>query len=397
MVQKEVTAHPIFSDLSNIAYQISPSLQSHALNFAEKVSSSFSGRFSSINHVPFPQVVDIELTAICNLRCRMCWWWGENGIAKKISSEGGTLIKNMLDTSEIFNIVDEVSANKSSLYLSGAEIFTRKDIPEILEYISSKGIPTSFTTNGTLIKDLHIDLLSKMRNLRINFSIDGLQEIHDSIRGKGNFTKTTEVIRKLARAKQGNRFPYIVTNTTFSPDIVGKLHELVAYLISLGADSISFQHLWFTDDGVAKLHKQRLLRDFGIVDNGVDSHVISNLPIEPLDYFASEVVEIQKRRYAVPVRVNPRLTKDQILRYYADLSFSKRKACPIPWNKILIKANGEIMFCPDEWVTEFSLGNIREKSIGEVWNGLGAQEFRKSLKENGLFPICARCCSINMN
>jgi len=41
-----------------------------------------------------------------------------------------------------------------------------------------------------------------------------------------------------------------------------------------------------------------------------------------------------------------------------------------------IKANGDVMFCPDEWITEFKLGNIKENNIDQLWNNEQAQKFR---------------------
>ena len=60
-----------------------------------------------------------------------------------------------------------------------------------------------------------------------------------------------------------------------------------------------------------------------------------------------------------------------------------------------MKANGDVMFCPDEWMNDFKLGNVRESGIDAMWNGEKAGKFRKELYRSKLFPACARCCAIN--
>jgi radical SAM protein with 4Fe4S-binding SPASM domain len=93
--------------------------------------------------------------------------------------------------------------------------------------------------------------------------------------------------------------------------------------------------------------------------------------------------------------MHPKLTKEQIVRYYMDLSFKKRDRCFLAWASIIIKANGDVMFCPDEWMTDFKLGNVKNTRIDKMWNGKNAVKFRKELYKRRLFPACARCCAIN--
>lgn len=397
MVIKESSKHPYLSALSRFAYKISPEVQNRGMNISESLLNIMNRGYLTIDRVPFPETVDIELTPICNLRCRMCWWWGENGIAKQMAKNKDPLMYEKLSTTEVLTIMDEVADNNSSLYLSGAEVFTRPDIMEILKYAHSNNIPTALTTNGTLIKDYQIRELSKMNNLRLNFSIDGLEKTHDYIRGKGNFEKTITVIKKLLETRGVNRYPVINTNTTFSSEILGEVHNLIDFLINLKVDGISFQHLWFTSESQAKQQSDRMITDFNIDERGHFSHVITTFPLEYIEKLASEVDNIQRHRYRVPVRINPRLSRDQIIKYYTDLDFSKRTKCFVPWNKILIKADGKAMFCPDEWITKWEIGNIRNQSISELWNNDKAVLFRNSLISKGLFPICGRCCGINMN
>jgi len=89
------------------------------------------------------------------------------------------------------------------------------------------------------------------------------------------------------------------------------------------------------------------------------------------------------------------MRKEEIIKYYTDLSYVRAKRCTVAWDSIFIRANGDVMFCPDEWMVDFKLGNIREHTISELWNNEKAKLFRRELLKHKLFPACARCCAIN--
>src|SRR4030043_408329 len=65
-----------------------------------------------------PRVIDLELTNRCNLRCRMCWFYGESGV-------GDTHRGEELSTDDVFRVIDQASKFKSAMYLGGAEPLLR--------------------------------------------------------------------------------------------------------------------------------------------------------------------------------------------------------------------------------------------------------------------------------
>ena len=80
-------------------------------------------------------------------------------------------------------------AHGPSFYLSGGEPFIRKDTVDIIEYISGKGMSVIMNDNGTLLTEEKLKRIARIKNLTINFSIDGPREVHDTIRGKGRSTR----------------------------------------------------------------------------------------------------------------------------------------------------------------------------------------------------------------
>mgnify|MGYP001626444487 CR=1 FL=1 len=347
------------------------------------------GRINSVN---------LELTVLCNLRCEMCWWWGKNGIGFKLVENKDPMITRQMSKEEVFKVIDELAAtHRPSFYISGGEPFEREDTVEIIEYIASKGLSVITNDNGTLIKDEWLQRLAKIKKLTINFSIDGPKDVHDKIRGNGNYDKTTSTIKKLIEYRGNSMFPAIKTNTTFSPFILGRIDEMIRELQdNVGVDATRLQHLWFTDKEHAEAHKRVLHEVLGTNEGAnVDSHIIPTPSKKYVETLADEIIKIEHTKYKKPVYIHPRMGKEEMVRYYTDLNYTRAPRCTVAWNSIFIRANGDVMFCPDEWMVDFKLGNIREHSIEELWNNEKAKLFRRELWKHKLYPACARCCSIN--
>ena len=67
----------------------------------------------------------------------------------------------------------------------------RNDIGEIIQFAKVKGFLVSVSSNGILVPT-KISELKPSDDLKLSF--DGLMEIHESLRGKGSFSKLTDAI-----------------------------------------------------------------------------------------------------------------------------------------------------------------------------------------------------------
>lgn len=64
--------------------------------------------------------------------------------------------------------------------------------------------------------------------------------------------------------------------------------------------------------------------------------------------------------------------------------------CEFPWTSLSIQANGDIVPCTQFYDLEFELGNIKEKSLVEIWNSESFREFRR-WHATGEFPEGHKC------
>ncbi len=387
-------SHPHLYKLGMKMHQVHPKFWEYGMKGLGAIG-SVQGRMKR-NKLGSIGTIDMELSVVCNLRCSFCWWWGENGIAFKLFKERDPLVTQELTTQEIFDIVDQVAKHKPSIYLSGGEPFIRKDTVDIIEYMSKKGLAVLTNNNGTVLSDEKLQRLARIKNLTINFSIDGTREVHDKIRGKGMFDKTTSTVKKLIEYRGKGLLPAVKTNTTFSPWLLGHMDELIRYLQDeINVDAVRMQHLWFTDKEHAEQHKAVLKDMLGEhAEEGVDGHIITRPEADYAEKLHTEIASVENTKYRKPVFIHPKMGLEEMKKYYGDLNYTRKKSCNVAWDHIVIKADGDVMFCPDSWI-QYKIGSTRTESIDTIWHGEKAQKFRTALDKVGLFPACARCCAIN--
>ena len=94
------------------------------------------------------------------------------------------------------------------------------------------------------------------------------------------------------------------------------------------------------------------------------------------------------------VIIMPPLTEpNELESYYTDHSarFGFEKCAHI-FSAVEINSNGDMSPCRD--YHDFVVGNVKEKTISELWNSEPYRDFRKSLSKKGLMPVCSRCCGL---
>lgn len=131
-----------------------------------------------------------------------------------------------------------------SIYLSGGEPLTWKNVYEFIHDAKSKGMNLiSMATNGILVDEKSSLRLSESGVDKVLISFDSHEErIHDEFRGrKGSFRKSANALRRLS--KEGI---YTRIGTTIWEGNVDSLDEFSRTMYNMGADEISFNWLMKT-------------------------------------------------------------------------------------------------------------------------------------------------------
>jgi radical SAM protein with 4Fe4S-binding SPASM domain len=89
--------------------------------------------------------------------------------------------------------------------------------------------------------------------------------------------------------------------------------------------------------------------------------------------------------------------KDDGIGYYGDpVDPNYIKVCPLIFYNLNVDYDGAIAPCPLDWAHKTVLGNVKEQSLYELWNGFKFNEFRKlHLRgERSSHPLCGKCVTL---
>ncbi len=179
-------------------------------------------------------------------------------------------------------------------------------------------------------------------------------------------------------------------NLTVNPIAVGHLGATIQSLrnaVGDQLDSIRIHHLWFITPSELEAHRRAVSTLLGGSAPGAQSHCIRFAElIDPID-LSDEMSELDSTERLGSF---PSLTGEEIRAYYSD-GFRSNRRCLAPFRGLVVKPDGDVRFCPDEWIDDYALGNIRQASLAAIWRNERARRFRSVIRREGSFPGCNRC------
>ena len=116
----------------------------------------------------------------CNLKCKICYTRKTDPI---------------LTMEQILDFIKKYQAKHTlqTVTFCGGEVFTLAYFPKLVNTLVSQEIFVQIITNGTIDK---LDQLNNPNFINCIVSIDGLQQYHDANRGKGNYKKSMNFLKK---------------------------------------------------------------------------------------------------------------------------------------------------------------------------------------------------------
>jgi len=145
-----------------------------------------------------------HITTECGTRCRHCYMFQSESFQEEKENE--------LSLADIKKIIDslldfcENTNTRPHISFTGGDPLLRPDFFQILEYIEKKrreGIDFSLRILGNpfLLTRLIIRDLERFGIEKYQISLDGLQEMHDSLRKKGSFNESLRAFNLLRESK----------------------------------------------------------------------------------------------------------------------------------------------------------------------------------------------------
>jgi MoaA/NifB/PqqE/SkfB family radical SAM enzyme len=328
-----------------------------------------------------------EATMRCNLHCEFCY------VGTLLNIEGEWREEMPLET------LQRAFPDQSGLQVSltGGEIFMRKDILEVMDVFRGKGYVCGYlTTNGTIINDERAAALADLAAAgflkHISVSIDGPNELHDRARGvKGTFERTSAGLRRLQAAANARHAPLRVSvNTTVAHETLDSLHEMVDVAQELGVDAIGLNHLMYSTPEEV----EETVRLIGGGDPSVISTFVTRDPgLDPARVRRQvDALSTRCRERGIRFDVRPKVKGSLLEPYYTPGSALEGR-CLYPFLYARVSFSGKAYFCP---FIRVEVGDLNEQSLEQVWTGEPYVALRKKLVQHGIFPVCRRCCKVEL-
>jgi|GEM_PF-61622 len=311
-----------------------------------------------------PRACVWELTLACNLRCKHC------------GSFAGSRRDDELGLEENLAIADQLAAlGCRRVTLSGGEPTLNPDWDRIGKRLADHCIKVNLISNGWHWNDAHVARAKSAGFCGAAFSLDGFEAEHDEFRQKGSFARVVAAID----ACVAGGLP-VAVNTTINKANARQLRKLRDFVIEHGVFSMQVQLA--TPSGNMGEHR--------------------DLVLDPADltWFVPELAEI--------CRLNTRkffaVAADDI-GYYGMAEQGLRDdggelpfwiGCRAGCQVVGIESNGNVKGClslPSSMHGEsrFLEGNLREKSLAEIWKGPDAFAYNRKHDEDKLTGFCRVC------
>ena len=180
-------------------------------------------------------VVVWNMTKRCNLKCVHCY-------AKAVDPEG----TDQISTTQAKAMIDDLAAFGAPVMLfSGGEPLVRKDLVELAQYATGKGMRAVISTNGTLITKDKARELKSVGLSYVGISLDGGEAVHDLFRAvPGAFKKALQGVENCQAEglKVGLRF-------TINKRNAAEIPEIFRIVKDMDIPRVCFYHLVYSGRG----------------------------------------------------------------------------------------------------------------------------------------------------
>jgi MoaA/NifB/PqqE/SkfB family radical SAM enzyme len=333
-----------------------------------------------------PSGLVYEATMRCNLHCEFCY------VGDLLNIEGEWRQELTLEALQRAFPTGDLQVS-----LTGGEIFMRKDIMSVLDLFRAKGYSCGYlTTNGTIINDERADALAELAQhgfLRhISVSIDGPGDLHDKARGvKGTFDRTAAGLRRLKEASNRRGAALRVSiNTTVAHETLETLDRMVDVAEELGVDAIGLNHLMYSTPA----ERDETLRLIGETDPAIISTFITPDPGITPDQVRTGVAALAAKCRARNILFDyrPKVHAPLMDEYYTP-GTPLAGRCLYPFLQARVSFSGKVFFCP---FIRVEVGDLTHSTLQDVWNSERYVDMRRRLLQHGLFPVCRRCCKVEL-
>jgi radical SAM protein with 4Fe4S-binding SPASM domain len=299
-----------------------------------------------------------ELTLRCTLCCMHC------------GSRAGRARANELSLDECLRVADElVVLGCRDLTLIGGEVFLYKGWQEVSRHLVSQGVSVNIVCNGYRLTSREIDQIERAQLTNVGVSIDGMSTNHNRIRGqKDAFDRLCQSLALLRQHRI--RIGAVTSLMRFN---CADLQRLYDFLVE---QEVEVWQLQLVSAMGAMADQQR--------------YMVGPRQVRRITDFVRD--KNHERRMVV-------VAADSIGYFDDNEAYIRGRASPIScWSgctaglsSLFIDSVGNVKGCGALYSDAFIEGNVRERSLTEIWNRRDAFAYNRQFTTDLLDGKCRGC------
>ena len=178
------------------------------------------------------QLIVIQPTPFCNLRCRYCYL-PDRDSHQKMSDEVLQAILSNIEHSDLVSDMAKIVWHAGEPLTVGKEFFRRAlQATRDINLRGKKTFSHSVQTNGVLLDETWLDIFQP-HDVKIGLSIDGPPELHDLHRRTRQGRGTHDRVLKAVRLLHAHRYPFSVI-MVITRDALERADEVFDFFASSG-------------------------------------------------------------------------------------------------------------------------------------------------------------------
>lgn len=306
-----------------------------------------------------PDCVQIDLTSNCNNNCIGCWC-NSSLLGSRVYK--GVKKYEALPTELAHCLIDELSGlGTKELYFSGGgEPFMHPDLLQILEHAKHRGLICSVNTNFTLVNEQTVKRLVDLKIDNLIVSVwAGTPQTYVAThpnKDEAAFHRIHDMLCMLNSLKTNSK-PYIKVYNVISNINYHELEKMAEFAKNTGSEAVEFTVIDTIPGATDKLVLFRQERDFALAQCEKIKRQCNGLSVLNIEHFM--------RRLSDKGSDNAQY----------DSSIIETMPCYIGWLFARIMPNGDVNSCLKSH--RFPVGNLYEKSFGQIWNSEEQRYFRR--------------------
>lgn len=335
--------------------------------------------------------VYIETTSRCNLSCTTC-----------IRNSWGEPMGDMsIETFEsLVNQLKEIDSIQSVMFGGFGEPMANRNIAEMIKAIKQLGLKAEITSNGTLLNEKLINDLYDAALDTIWVSFDGTSaESFEDVRAGASFKKVVESLKYIKRINiSGNRKLQVGLAFVAMKRNINDLMKINNLINETGATAVSISNvLPYTDDMQSEMLCSLAIAKSNLRKSQREADI--NLPRIDYSEFTKDPIQHLKQTNKTL------LLKNDVEAWESQCRFIEDRCTFVRWDgKVspcmgLLHSYKTFLNGIERNIEAYSVGNISEKSLKDIWNSKEYIDFRRKVSDFDFSPcyVCGGCDNFESN